>query len=95
MFHVRICTQQGVLNFIAEVNPYNLRTLRQHVRQSLRDEGQLRLSVELEPADQSAFARYTAGWLPQLIRAGTRVEVALSPPADGAIPQTDRRRARS
>lgn len=97
MFHVRISTEQGALNFIAEVNSYNLQTLRQHVKESLRDDRTLSLSVELEPSDQRAFTRYTAGWLPRLIKAGTRVDVALSPPEDRRetprelIPNTTRR----
>lgn len=80
MLHARIGTQHDALHFIAEVNPYNLQTLRQHVRQSLRDDAQLKLSLAIDLADQPAFARYTARWLPQLIEAGTVVEMEVSPP---------------
>jgi hypothetical protein len=79
MLHAHIRTPRDAFHFIAEVNPYNLQTLRQHVRQSLREDGPLRLSVALDPADQPAFARYTARWLPQLIEAGMVVEVVCPP----------------
>jgi len=81
MLHAHIRTPHDAFHFIAEVNPYNLQTLHQHVRQSLREEGQLQISVQIDSTDQSAFARYTARWLPQLIAAGTAVEVDVSPPA--------------
>jgi hypothetical protein len=77
MLHARIRTPHDAFHFIAEVNPYNLQTLRQHVRQSLREDGPLRISVAIDPADEAVFARYTARWLPQLIEAGTVVEVDL------------------
>lgn len=77
MLHARIRTLHDAFHFIAEVNPYNLQTLRQHVRQSLREDGPLRISVAIDPADEAAFARYTARWLPQLIEAGMVVEVDL------------------
>lgn len=78
MLHARIRTPHDAFHFIAEVNPYNLQTLRQHMRQSLREDGQLRISVAIDPADQPAFARYTARWLPQLIEAGMVVEMDLT-----------------
>lgn len=80
MLHARISTQYDSFHFIAEVNPYNLQTLRQHVRQSLRDDAQLKVSVAIDVADQPAFARYTARWLPQLIEAGTVAEVEVAVP---------------
>lgn len=79
MFHAHIRTPHDAFHFIAEVNPYNLQTLRQHVRQSLREDGALKISVLIDPPDQRAFARYTARWLPQLIEAGTQVEVDVAP----------------
>jgi hypothetical protein len=81
MLHARIGTQSDAFHFIAEVNPYNVQTLRQHVRQSLRDDAQLKVSVAIDLADQPAFGRLTARWLPQLIEAGAVVEVQVSSPA--------------
>jgi hypothetical protein len=81
MLHAHIRTPHDAFHFIAEVNPYNLQTLRQHLRQSLREEGPLHVSLQIDPTDQSAFARYTARWLPQIIAAGNAVEVNVAPPA--------------
>jgi hypothetical protein len=75
MFHARICTTHDAFHFIAEVNPYNLQTLRHHVRQSIREDGPLKISLQVDAPDQRAFVRYTARWLPGLIAAGTQVEM--------------------
>ena len=75
MLHARIRTPHDAFHFIAEVTPYNLQTLRQHVRQSLREDGQLTISMRIDPADEIAFALATSHWLPALIAAGARVEL--------------------
>jgi hypothetical protein len=79
MLHARIRTTHDAFHFIAEVNAYNLQTLRQHVRQSLREDGQLTISMRIDPSDQRAFERYTAPWLPALIESGTPVELNVVP----------------
>ena len=81
MFHARIRTPNDVFHLIAEVNSYNLQTLRQHLRQSLREDGSLQISVLLDPGDQRAFARYTSRWLPKMIETGAQVAVEVAPPA--------------
>ena len=86
MFHAHIRTAHDAFHFIAEVNSYNLQTLRQHVRQSIREEGALSISVQIDSSDQRAFARHTAAWLPQLIETGTQVEVDVAPPAGATHP---------
>jgi hypothetical protein len=81
MFHARIRSPYDAFHFIGEVTPYNMQTLRQHVRQSLREHGRLTISLELDSRDEPAFAHYTARWLPQLFDAGTEVEVEVAAPA--------------
>jgi len=74
MFHARICTAHDAFHFIAEVTPYNLQTFRQHIRQSIRENGPLTISLQIDPDDRRNFARHTAHWLPHLIETGTKVE---------------------
>jgi hypothetical protein len=78
MLHARIRTADDAFHFIAEVNSYNLQTLRQHLRQSLREGAQVQLSLHVDAPDELEFARYTAGWLPELIEAGIVVDMDLS-----------------
>ena len=73
MFHARICTPHDAFHFIAEVTPYNLQTFRQHIRQSMREDGPLTISLQIDPDDRRRFARQTSGWLPRLIASGTKV----------------------
>lgn len=77
MMHARISTEHDAFHFFGEVNPYNLETLRQHVRQTMHDDGGIRLLVEIEPADQRAFNQRTARWLPRLVATGTDVQIAV------------------
>jgi hypothetical protein len=79
MLHARIRTPHDAFHFIAEVTPYNLQTLRQHVRQSLREDGQLTISMRIDPSDEIPFALATSNWLPALIAAGARVELDVAP----------------
>lgn len=78
MLHARIRTSHDAFHFIAEVNSYNLQTLRQHLRQSIRESAEVKLSLLLEACDEPDFARYTAGWLPDLIQAGIKVEMDIT-----------------
>ena len=77
MMHARISTEHDAFHFFGEVTPYNLETLRQHVRQTLHDDSGVRLLVEIEPADQRAFTERTARWLPRLAAKGTDVRIAV------------------
>lgn len=84
MFHAHVRTAHDAFHLIAEVNSYNLQTLRQHMRQSIREDGQVKISVRIDSSDQPAFARHTANWLPKLIAAGTQVEVVVATPCGDA-----------
>jgi hypothetical protein len=75
MFHARICTAHDAFHIIAEVNPYNLQTLRHHLRQSMREGDHVKLSLQIDPSDRRNFDRFTARWLPGLIASGTEVEM--------------------
>ncbi len=75
MLHAVIRSGRDALHFIAEVNGYNLQTLRQHVRQTSREDGPVHLRVEIDADDQAAFVHYANRWLRGLSQRGTAVEV--------------------
>ena len=75
MLHAHIRTPHEAFHFIGEATPYNLQTLHQHVRQSMREDGDLELRVELDESDEAAFARSAGRWLPQVIAAGAAVRL--------------------
>ncbi|HUI28289.1 MAG TPA: hypothetical protein VL403_19570 [Candidatus Kryptonia bacterium] len=77
MLHAVIRSGRDALHFFGEVSPYNLQTLRDHVRQSARESDPLHLRFEIARSDRSAFAHYTEGWLPKLRKSGATVEVAV------------------
>lgn len=77
MLRAVIRSDQDALHFFAEVNGYNLQTLRQHVRQTARERGRVHLCVEIDPHDQATFAQYARRWLPALSKAGSAVEVTV------------------
>jgi hypothetical protein len=78
MLHAVIRSEGGAFHFIGEVTPYNLQTLRLHMRDRLHDGSGLRVCFEMDPEDQPAFARHAGKLLAKLRRAGNMVEVAVS-----------------
>jgi hypothetical protein len=84
MLHARIHTAHDAFHFIAEVTSYNLQTLRQHLRQSVREGAHVTVSLQIDARDELDFARYTAAWLPDLIEAGINVEMDIG----AALPTT-------
>lgn len=85
MLHVRIRSPHDAFHFIGEVNPYNLQTLRHHIRQSLRENGRLTVAVQIDPADEPLFSRYAASWLHELGDRGTAVHVDATPLGAAAL----------
>jgi len=75
MLHAVIRSSRDAMHFFAEVNGYNLQTLRQHVRQTNREDGPVHLRVEIDPHDQAAFVHYSTRWLRALSQRGAAVEV--------------------
>jgi hypothetical protein len=80
MLYAEIRTPRDAFHFFGEVSGYNMQTLQQHVRQSMREEGGLRLRLEIQPEDRSAFKRYTTRWLARLENAGVPVQVTVVQP---------------
>ena len=95
MLHARIRTTHDAFHFIAEVNSYNLQTLRQHVRQSIREGAEVKLSLLIDACDEIDFARYAAPWLPDLIQAGMTVEMDINSVAVHSAPLGGRARKRA
>ena len=75
MLQAVIRSSRDAMHFFAEVNGYNLQILRQHVRQTSREDGPVHLRVEIDPHDQAAFVHYTTRLLRALSQRGTAVEV--------------------
>ncbi|MBI3786124.1 MAG: hypothetical protein HY270_22280 [Deltaproteobacteria bacterium] len=84
MLHAEIRWAQSALHLLGEVDGYNLRTLRQHLGQALRETGTVRVSIDLSPQDLPRFVRQTGYWLPQLEQHGA--VVALNVHAAGPEP---------
>ena len=86
MLHAHIRTPHDAFHFIAQVNSYNLQTLRQHLRQTIREGAHVELSLLVDACDEIDFARYSAPWLPALIEAGITVEMDIAPEAKDHSP---------
>lgn len=80
MLHAEIRNGHDALHFFCEANAYNLQTLRQHVRETTKDKGNLHLRVQMDPADRETFQHYTQKWLPTLASGHDAVvEVMIAP----------------
>ena len=75
MLHAVIRTDTDAFHFFGEVSGYNLQTLQQHVRQTARESGVVRLQFKIDSTDQAAFDATAGHWLSRLADAGTVVEV--------------------
>lgn len=85
MLYAEIRTSRDAFHFIGEVSGYNMQTLQQHVRQSVREEGGVRIRLEIQPEDRNAFTRHTRRWLSRLENAGVPVEVVVVQPSPPAL----------
>jgi hypothetical protein len=70
MIHAVIRSGHDAFHFFGEVSPYNIQTLRQHVRETAKESGQVHLRVEIDPEDHKEFARCTGKWLPHMAGSG-------------------------
>lgn len=75
MLYAVIRSGRDAFHFFGEVSGYNLQTLRQHVRQTLKEDADVHLRVELGADDHEPFTRHTRRWLPNLADAGVSIEV--------------------
>jgi hypothetical protein len=58
------------LHFIAELNPYNLQTLRDYARGIARDRGPAELRISFDATDEIALRQLGERWLPRLAASG-------------------------
>jgi hypothetical protein len=63
MLHAVIQTDNDAFHFFGEVNGYNMQTLRQHVCQTTKEVGPVRLLLRIDPNDQEAFKTLGRKWL--------------------------------
>jgi hypothetical protein len=75
MLHATIRKGRGTFHFFGEVDGYSLQTLREHVQQTRRGKGAVRLLLEIDDDDKTAFAKCTGGWLPEVVHSGVAVDV--------------------
>ena len=74
MMHAVIRNSNDSIHLIGHVDPYNMESLRDHVRGMTRH-GEVSLSIEIEPSDTEALHRHAGRWLGRLIATGARVIV--------------------
>jgi len=75
MLHAVIQTDRDAFHFFGEVNGYNMQTLRQHVCQTMKEAGSVRLLLRIDPTDREVFKTLGPKWLSNV--AGTIVEVSV------------------
>ena len=75
MLYAVIRSRNEALHFIAELNPYNLETLRDYARGTSRECGSTDLKIAVPAADQKTLRRYTRGWRSRLNKAGVSVSI--------------------
>jgi hypothetical protein len=74
MLEARIVASWGSLYFAAEATPYDLETLRQHLREFQRERSADNVTLELT-IDDGANTSLVAGWLVALKAAGFAVRL--------------------
>jgi hypothetical protein len=80
MFHAVIRDQGGALHLIADVDPYNLETLRQHVAQSMREAPPVHLRIDVQQDQHQALDARLRRWVKRITRSGAEVEIVASHP---------------
>ena len=90
MLYAVIRSRNEALHFIAELNPYNLETLRDYARGTSRECGSTDLKIAVPAADQKTLRRYTRGWRSRLNKAGVSVSIECADDgiADADVPAT-------
>jgi len=74
MMHAVIRTTNDTIHLIGHVDPYNVESLRDHVR-GMGRYGEVSLSIEIAPSDTDALQRHAGRWLGRLVATGARVTV--------------------
>jgi hypothetical protein len=74
MMHAVIRSSNDTIHLIGHVDPYNVESLRDHVRGMARH-GDVSLSIEIEASDTEALQRHAGRWLGRLVATGARVAV--------------------
>jgi uncharacterized protein (DUF2267 family) len=81
MLHATIRSHGEALHFIAELDHYNLQTLRQHLQGALADRGSAELHVRIDADQRRDWEKRTQRWLSRLVQAGVPIHVeAVAPP---------------
>ncbi len=71
MLEARIVSSKGSLFFVGEPTPYDLQTLRSHIREFASSTQKVRLEVNVDDADWAGLE--ASGWIRLLAGAGARV----------------------
>jgi hypothetical protein len=78
MFHAVIHARQSSLHLVAETDPYNLETLRQHVVDAVRQSEPVRLHIDVHPEQRDELVGRIRKWVKRIEEAGAQVEVVAS-----------------
>lgn len=78
MLEARITAPRGSLYYAAEATPYDLETLRQHLREFLPEHGGDEVTLELS-VDDGPGGSAVADWLRAMMAAGVHVRVLHRP----------------
>ena len=83
MLHAVLRWKHDAFHFFGDISPYNVQTLRLHVRDRARDGGNVRARFEIDPEERAAFVKCAGPWLAHLRDGGNIVELALT---DKSVP---------
>jgi hypothetical protein len=78
MMHAVIRTSNDCIHLIGHVDPYNVESLRDHVR-GMGRHGDVSLVIDIAPADEAALLQHAGRWLSRLAGAGVTVRVQAGP----------------
>jgi hypothetical protein len=75
MLHAVIRNHTQSLYFLGELDAYSLETLEQHARRMAKAGQAVRLDIEMDPAEQRAFAFSGREWIARLRDAGVSLRI--------------------
>jgi hypothetical protein len=102
MFHAVVRTRGSVLHLLAELDPYDLETLRQHIVLALRENPPVHVAIGVEAHEPEELQGRLRRWARRLEGSGAAVEIGRLPirkrnrsPPPGAGEQASQPKARN
>lgn len=91
MLHAVVRSGTKSLYILGEADAYGLDTLEQHVRWMLKGDRDVRLDIELDPAEGRSFAFSGSEWIERLRKIGVSVRIVPRPLCRPLFPSGDGR----